>query len=116
MYASLLVAAGKNVLYIARQLGHYAPSFTLDVYGHLLESVPMRQVEWIDEIVFPEGFAAALKLHLEGTPSSASEGHVVQPLESLEPLQDTAPSNLVQAGAAGYMVAAEGFEPPTPRV
>ena len=59
-FASLLIAAGKNPLYIARQMGHYSAGFTLDTYGHLMESVPRRQVEWIDEIVFPNGFAAAL--------------------------------------------------------
>jgi len=29
-FASLLIAAGKNPLYIARQLGHYSAGFTLD--------------------------------------------------------------------------------------
>jgi len=57
-FASLLVAAGKNPLYIARQMGHYSAGFTLDTYGHLMESVPRVQVEWIDELVFPEGFPA----------------------------------------------------------
>ena len=39
-FASLLIAAGKNPLYIAQQLGHYSAGFTLDTYGHLMESVP----------------------------------------------------------------------------
>ena len=60
-YASLLIAAGKNPLYVARQMGHYSAGFTLDTYGHLMESLPKRQVEWIDELVFPEGFEGALK-------------------------------------------------------
>ncbi|HYM91254.1 MAG TPA: site-specific integrase, partial [bacterium] len=51
-FASLLIAAGKNPLYIARQMGHYSAGFTLDTYGHLMESVPRVQVEWINEIVF----------------------------------------------------------------
>jgi len=63
---------GKNPLYVARQMGHYSAGFTLDTYGHLMESVPKRQVEWIDELVFPEGWEAALNLHLSGAPSSAT--------------------------------------------
>jgi integrase len=34
--ASLLLAWGRPVLYVAAQLGHHAPSLTLDIYGHLL--------------------------------------------------------------------------------
>jgi integrase len=59
-FASLLIAAGKNPPYIARQMGHHSAGFTLDTYGHLMEHIPARPVEWIDELVFPEGFAAAL--------------------------------------------------------
>jgi hypothetical protein len=36
--------------------------------------------------------------------------------EALKPLEHLAQCNVVQSGAAGYMVAAEGLEPPTPRV
>jgi len=59
-YASLMIAAGKNVLYVSRQMGHHSPGFTLNVYGHLMESVPRRQVDWIDAIVFPEGWKRGL--------------------------------------------------------
>jgi integrase len=55
-FASLLIMAGKNPLYVARQMGHYSAGFTLDTYGHLMEALPKRQVEWIDELVFPEGW------------------------------------------------------------
>ena len=63
-FASLLITAGKNPLYISRQMGHHSAGFTLDTYGHLMESVPKVQVEWIDELVFPEGWETALNLHL----------------------------------------------------
>lgn len=43
-------------------------------------------------------------------------GNAVQQIDSLELLQDNTSDNLVQYGAMGGMVAAEGFEPPTPRV
>ena len=61
IFASLLIMANKNPLYISRQMGHHSAGFTLDTYGHLIESLPKRQVEWIDELVFPEGFERALK-------------------------------------------------------
>jgi integrase len=36
-YASLLIAQGLNVVFVSRQLGHSAASFTLDVYGGLFD-------------------------------------------------------------------------------
>ena len=77
-FASLLIAAGKNPPYIARQMGHHSAGFTLDTYGHLMEHIPACPVEWIDELVFPEGFAAALKLHLLGALSIANLYNPVQ--------------------------------------
>ena len=35
--ASLLFAQGRNAKQVQRWLGHHSPSFTLDVYGHLLD-------------------------------------------------------------------------------
>ena len=35
-FASLLLAEGRSVHYVARQLGH-APSMTLDTYGHVVD-------------------------------------------------------------------------------
>jgi len=113
-FASLLIAAGKNPLYIARQMGHYSAGFTLDTYGHLMESIPKRQVEWIDEIVFPEGFAAALKLHLYDALSSATTCSEVQQGERLESSADAASSSSVQSGAAGRMAEGGRFELPIP--
>ena len=100
-FASLLIAAGKNPLYVARQMGHHSAGFTLDTYGHLMESLPPRQVEWIDEIVFPEGFAAALKLHLDAAPQGAAACSQRQRPEGLQPSPDAVSGGLVQPGAAG---------------
>jgi integrase len=36
-HASMLIAAGVDILAISRRLGHGRPSLTLDVYGHLVE-------------------------------------------------------------------------------
>jgi len=41
-FASLLLAEGHTVHYVARQLGH-APSMTLDVYGHTIDELEGRE-------------------------------------------------------------------------
>ena len=35
--ASQLIAEGRNIVQVSRWLGHHSPSFTLDVYAHLLD-------------------------------------------------------------------------------
>ena len=35
--ASALIADGRNIVQVARWLGHHSPSFTLDVYAHLMD-------------------------------------------------------------------------------
>src|SRR5579859_1001098 len=105
-YASLLVAAGKHPLYIARQMGHHSAGFTLETYGHLIDAVPKRQVEWIDEIVFPEGLEAALNLPLSGAPRGASACSPVPSMESSKPSADAASSSCLQSDATECM--AEG--------
>ncbi len=42
---------------------HNSAAFTLDIYRHLMDRVSVRPVEWIDDLVFSAGAAAALKLH-----------------------------------------------------
>ena len=34
-FASLLIAKGLDVVFVARQLGHSSPAITLEVYAHL---------------------------------------------------------------------------------
>ena len=110
-FASLLIAAGKNPLYIARQMGHYSAGFTLDTYGHLMEALPRRQVEFIDELVFPEGYEAALKLHLSAAPEGAAGCSPVLPSGGPKPMENAASSNAMQSGAEGFLVEAAGIEP-----
>jgi len=109
-FASLLIAAGKNPLYVSRQMGHYSAGFTLETYGHLMESVSKAQVEWIDELVFPEGFEAALKLHLYGAPSGAVACSHVPPSEVRNAVSDNTQRSVVQSGAAECMVPPARFE------
>jgi integrase len=46
-FASLMIAAGANLLQLSRALGHHSPAFTLAVYGHLLadEEAPALDLE-----------------------------------------------------------------------
>lgn len=90
--------------------------FTLDTYGHLMDRLPVQPVEWIDDLVFPEGWEAALKLPLYGAPSGATPGHALQRSEGLEPKDDAGWRNVVQSGATGCMVGGAGFEPATSSV
>jgi integrase len=48
-YASLLIAAGKELHYIQQQLGHHSPAFTLSVYGHLLPRDRRGEVNCLDD-------------------------------------------------------------------
>jgi hypothetical protein len=95
-------------------MGRYSAGFTLDTYGHLMEALPKRQVEWIDEIVFPEGFVAALNLPLDAALSSASACSLVQQGERLEPSADAALGSFMQSGAAQCMAEGGRFELPIP--
>src|SRR5579864_6863685 len=104
IFASLLITAGKNLLYVSRQMGHHSPAFTLTVYGHLIESLPRQQVEWIDELVFPEGFEAALNLHLSVQFGSGRA--------ALRTLEKSGFCSGVQLAAIRYMAGGGGFEPP----
>jgi len=38
-YASLLIAQGEHPKYIQSQLGHSSINVTMDIYGHLMETV-----------------------------------------------------------------------------
>jgi integrase len=35
--ASALISDGRNIVQVSRWLGHHSPSFTLDVYAHLMD-------------------------------------------------------------------------------
>jgi hypothetical protein len=76
----------------------------------------VHPMEWIDDLVFPEGFEAALKLHLYGALSSATGGHAVQRPDEREPKEDAVWRNVVQSGATGCVVGGAGFEPATSSV
>ena len=115
-FASLLIMAGKHPKYISSQMGHASAAFTLDTYGHLMDRLPVRPVEWIDDLVFPEGWEAALKMHLSGALPSARIGHPVQQPETQERMEIKAWSNLIQSDATGCMVGGAGFEPATSSV
>ena len=116
MFASLLITAGKHPKYICTQMGHHSAAFTLDTYGHLMDRLPVRPVEWIDDLVFPQGAVTALNLHSQGAPPAATAGHAVQRSEGLKPNDYAAWHNTVQSYATGCVVGGAGFEPATSSV
>ena len=67
-YASLLIAAGKELHYIQQQLGHHSPAFTLAVYGHLLPRDRRGEVNCLDDTT-----TADTKTAPNGTPVAPAE-------------------------------------------
>ncbi len=65
----------------------------------------------IDDLVFPQGASAALKLHSDSALSAAAPGHAVQWSKGLEARTDAGSDHLVQSGAVGCMVGGAGLEP-----
>ena len=110
-YASLLIMAGKHPKYICTQMGHHSAALTLDTYGHLMDRLPVKPVEWIDELAFPQDAAAALKLHLYGALRNEIASHAVESPEWLKVSIDAGSDRLVQSGAAEYLVGGAGLEP-----
>src|ERR687894_320377 len=52
--ASMLIAEGRNIVQVSRFLGHHSPSFTLDVYAHLMDDgvgAPLDLGGSVDSIV-----------------------------------------------------------------
>ena len=82
----------------------------------MMEALPKQQAEWIDELVFPEGWEAALKMHLDGAPEGTSACSPLQSTEATETLKNKDETNLVQSGSTGFMVGARGLEPRTSSV
>lgn len=54
-YASLLLAAGKELHFVQEQLGHASPTVTLHVYGHLLPRDRRGEVDCLDDAAAPSG-------------------------------------------------------------
>ena len=65
-YASLCLAAGKELHFVQQQLGHASPAFTLTIYGHLVPRDRKGEVDFLD------GLGTARRD--EDTPRDASGG------------------------------------------
>ena len=50
-YASLLIAQGEHPKYIQSQLGHSSINVTMDIYGHLMESVNQKAASLLGRTV-----------------------------------------------------------------
>jgi hypothetical protein len=82
-------------------MGHHSAAFTLDTYGDLMDRLPVRPVEWIDDLVLPQSAATALKLRSDGDLPAAIAGHTVQSPEWLKANNDAGSDSLVQSGVTG---------------
>lgn len=69
-YASLLIAAGKELGYVQEQLGHHSPAFTLAVYGHLLPRDRRGEVDCLDDVA-PVGTPVAPNAEYDVLPETA---------------------------------------------
>src|SRR6516164_8274123 len=49
-HASMLIAAGMDILTISRRLGHANPTITLSVYGHLIHGTDNRAAQIMDQV------------------------------------------------------------------
>lgn len=74
-YASLLIAAGKELHYIQQQLGHHSPAFTLSVYGHLLPRDRRGEANCLDDAsgMAPNGPAAPKDEIDDATPKAKAQ-------------------------------------------
>jgi integrase len=61
-YASLCLAAGKELHFVQQQLGHASPGFTLTIYGHLVPRDRRGEVDFLDDLGAP----------VRSTPASAA--------------------------------------------
>jgi integrase len=50
-HASVLIAAGLNVVAVSHRMGHASPSLTLNVYGHLFKNHDDGAAEAIDDVL-----------------------------------------------------------------
>ena len=75
-----------------------------------MESVPKAPVEWIDEIVFPEGLPAALKLHLFDAPRGAAACNPLLPGVARKAVKNQENRRVVQPRAAHRLVPPARFE------
>lgn len=53
-FASLLIAQGEHPKYIQVQMGHSSINVTMDVYGHLMNTVNQESAKRLDSVVFKE--------------------------------------------------------------
>ena len=66
--ASMLLAEGPNIVQVSRWLGHHSPSFTLDVYAHLMDEGVRAPLELVTRLYVdsPDAAAPCLVRTLEG--------------------------------------------------
>jgi len=70
-YASMLIKQGENIKYIQAQLGHSSIHMTIDVYGHLMDTVNQEAASRLGEFVF--GSSKSDGSNLVATPPKKEE-------------------------------------------
>jgi integrase len=78
LFVSLLIAAGKHPKYIASAARHRDPGFSLRVYGHLFDSMPVTPVEWWDDLLWPAGCPYLPAFDHPSTKSPSELAHLTQ--------------------------------------
>jgi integrase len=71
-HASMLIAAGMDVLTISRRLGHGSPTITFAIYGHLLDNSDDKAAQIMDA-AFPNGNGSKMVAKGPSTGSAAVE-------------------------------------------
>ena len=110
-YASLALASGKSVRWVADQLGHSTPMLTLRIYAHA-----MREEE--ADLGFAD-FGRDTRQTVSGPPPSTQKGAVgvanrryPSPRSGDDTIKDDAPGTSVR-GRSGILEHETGFEPAT---
>jgi integrase len=68
-FASLLIAQGEHPKYIQSQMGHSSISVTMDVYGHLMDTVNQDAAKRLDSAIFEENGSKMVAMKKEGKSS-----------------------------------------------
>lgn len=81
-FATRLIMAGANIVYVQRQLGHSTIQMTVDLYTHWIDRVGRRETLEVDRLLNPSGMDSALLSDSGATaPPKSTILHVPSPAE-----------------------------------
>jgi integrase len=79
-YASLMIAAGTNIVELSRLLGHHSPEFTLKVYAHLIPGDEAAALDLDSELA---GINGSMHGSTQATAREGTEAQVDRPEAAL---------------------------------